>query len=194
MARPPRQNQPGGIYHVFARGNDKRPIYEDDTDRQTYLQILGSVVRHREWHCLAYCLMDNHLHLLVQTPHGDLSAGMQRAHAGYAQWFNRRHARVGHLFQGRYGTALQRSERQVRMTAAYIAKNPVESGLCRRAADWKWGSFATYFAAAAPDWLSADRMLSYFGSDRDSALEEFERRVVREEPEEAALALGVPER
>jgi REP element-mobilizing transposase RayT len=89
-----------GIFHVYARGNDRQAIYRDDGDRATYLRLLERVVRRQEWRVLAFCLMDNHVHLLVQTPHADLGRGMQRLHGHYAQTFNARHGRVGHLFQG----------------------------------------------------------------------------------------------
>jgi putative transposase len=105
MARKPREETEGGIFHVFARGNRRQRIYLDDVDRRRYLRLLQTVVAEQRWRCLAYCLMENHVHLLVETPAANLAGGMQRLHGWYAESFNARHRHVGHLFQGRYGAA-----------------------------------------------------------------------------------------
>ena len=153
MARRLRENVEGGSYHVFARGNDRGAIFRDDFDRRRYLKLLGEVVTGREWGCLAYCLMDNHMHLLVETPGADLSSGVQWLHGRYAQAFNLRHHRDGHLFQGRYGAVRMMSNRQVLTVASYIAMNPVEAGLCRQPKEWKWSSYGALMTRQAPRWL-----------------------------------------
>jgi REP element-mobilizing transposase RayT len=84
----------GAVHHVFARGNDRGLIYLDDADRAEYLRLLGQVVRWKRWRCLSFCLMDNHLHLLVETPEANLASGMQWLHGRFAQLFNERHDRV----------------------------------------------------------------------------------------------------
>src|SRR5215207_1121344 len=104
MPRKPREDVPGAVHHVTARGNRKQEIFLDADDRATYLFLLGEVVMLRRWLCLAYCLMDNHVHLLIETPEGGLGRGMQTLHGLYAETFNKRHGRSGHLFQGRYGS------------------------------------------------------------------------------------------
>jgi REP element-mobilizing transposase RayT len=101
VARPPRLEIAGAIYHVIARGNERRAIFRDDNDRLGFLELVATVVRERSWQLLAYCLMDNHYHLLLRTQHADLAAGIHYLNGVYAQRFNRRHRRVGHLFQGR---------------------------------------------------------------------------------------------
>src|SRR3712207_2854806 len=106
MPRKPRVEVGGGVFHVWARGNDRCRIYVDDSDREIYLAILAHVARSRSWHVLAYCLMDNHVHLVVETPSTNLADGMRFLHGLYAQDFNERRGRVGHLFQGRYGARL----------------------------------------------------------------------------------------
>ena len=109
--------------------------------------------------------MHNHLHLLVETPEPNLAAGMQRLHGLHAQAFNKRHRHVGHLFQGRYGAVVVRTDEQLLTVARYIALNPVEAGLCRSAADWPWCSHAAIVnGVAAPGWLDAERLLAYFGA------------------------------
>jgi putative transposase len=143
MARKPRENVEGGIYHVYARGNGREAIYRDPIDMQTYLGMLGQVVRSKRWFCLAYCLMNNHVHLLLETPEANLSSGMQRLHSGYARSFNARHGSVGHVFQGRYGAVRIVTDGQLCAAAAYIARNPVDAGLCVRPEHWPWSSYGS---------------------------------------------------
>ena len=101
MARPLRIEYPGAVYHVTSRGNEKKDIHRDDQDRENFLFILDKVNKRNHWLCHAYCLMDNHFHLLIETPEGNLSIGMRQLNGVYTQAFNKRHGRVGHLFQGR---------------------------------------------------------------------------------------------
>ena len=161
MARPHREELEDGIFHVFARGNAKEAIYVDDADREVYLRILGRVIKKRSWRCLAYCLMENHVHLLLETPNANLAVGMQSLHGVYAQTFNARHDRVGHLFQGRYGAVRITTDSQLWTTARYIALNPVAAGLCTRPAEWRWGSYCA-IGAGMPPWLDHARLLEFF--------------------------------
>jgi REP element-mobilizing transposase RayT len=147
------------VHHVFARGNEKREIYRDDADRRTYLAELARTVARREWLLLAYCLMDNHVHLLVETPRPNLGPGMQQLHGSYAHMFNRRHGRSGHLFQGRYGSVPIEDDAQLWMTVAYVVRNPVEGGLCAKPCDWAWSSHRAMLGSQRPAWLHAARLL-----------------------------------
>jgi REP element-mobilizing transposase RayT len=154
----------GGVHHVFARGNGRQLIYLDDVDRLAYLALLARVTAHREWRCLAYCLMDNHVHLLIETPIPNLAAGMQWLHGRFAQRFNARHRRSGHLFQGRYGSVLMKSQAQLWMAVAYIARNPVSAGLCATPSAWPWNSHRAVIGATAAPWLDHERLLSHYDS------------------------------
>jgi REP-associated tyrosine transposase len=164
VPRKPRAEVAGGVHHVFARGNGRQRIYLDDVDRLSYLAMLARVAAHLEWRCLAYCLMDNHLHLLIETPMPNLGEGMQWLHGRFAQRFNARHGRCGHVFQGRYGSVLMTSQAQVWMAVAYIARNPVAAGLCATLADWPWSSHRAVIGAAAVPWLDHERLLSHYDS------------------------------
>jgi REP element-mobilizing transposase RayT len=165
VPRPPREELAGGIHHVFARGNAKQVIYVDDADRQRYLVLLGRAVARHRWRCLAYCLMDNHVHLLVETPAPNLGRGMQWLHSLYAQTFNERYSRVGHLFQGRFGAVRMKSDAQLLLVARYIARNPVEGGLCGEPGEWSWSSHATAFSdRERPPWLDTPRLFDFFGA------------------------------
>jgi putative transposase len=95
-------------------------LFWDDDDRLRYLKGLCDVVWRKRWRCLAFCLMDNHVHLMIQTPEANLGDGMRRLHGDYALMFNRRHRKVGHVFHGRYGAKLMRSDEQLCTTARYI--------------------------------------------------------------------------
>jgi putative transposase len=162
VPRKPRAEFESGLFHVYARGNNKRLIYCDDGDRGAYLRMLQGTVRHFRWRLLAYCLMNNHVHLLLETRQPNLGAGMGRLHGSYAQRFNYRHDSSGHLFQGRYGTKRIETDAQLWTTAVYIAMNPVEAGLCRRPEDWPWSSHALVSAGTAPDWIDVPHLLAYF--------------------------------
>jgi len=174
VARKPREHLAGGIFHVYARGNARDAVYRDDADRLAYLRMLGRTVSKMGWWCLAYCLMDNHVHLLVETPQANLSRGMQRLHGGYAQAFNARHGRSGHVFQGRYGAVPMKSDGQLWAVAAYIARNPLEANLCERPEDWPWSSYRSTFGAATPDWLAIDRLFSHLGPHPEKARRRYE--------------------
>ena len=102
MACPLRLGYPGAVYHVNSRGNARHKIYRDEEDREFFLATLAWVVERFGWFCHAYCLMDNHYHLLIETPEANLSRGMRQLNGVYTQRFNRKHRKVGHLFQGRY--------------------------------------------------------------------------------------------
>jgi putative transposase len=153
------------VHHAYARGNNRQDIFLGDTDRVAYLTLLGHVVERFRWRCLAFCLMRNHVHLLVETPVEVLGAGMHRLHGLYVQSFNKRHRRCGHLFQGRFRSVPIEGDAQLLEVARYIARNPVEAGLCRDAADWPWSSHAVALASAGPAWLDTSRLMAYFGED-----------------------------
>lgn len=158
VPRRPREELDGGIFHVYARGNAKQAIYLDDLDRRMYLGLLGLAIKKRRWRCLAYCLMDNHVHLLLETPPAGLAGGMQWLHGVYAQTFNERHHRVGHLFQGRYGSVRVMTDGQLWALLRYVGVNPVEAGLCDRPSAWRWGSYGALHCDA-PSWLDREHVL-----------------------------------
>lgn len=163
MARPLRLQVPAGIFHVTARGNGRADIYLDDRDRTTFLADLRTTVERQDWACLAYCLMPNHFHLLVRTSRPNLSAGMQRLNGVYAQRFNRRHDRVGHVFQGRFHAALVQRETHLHETLRYVALNPVRAGFCAAPSDWAWSSHRAVLGRAAPGVVAVDQVRALFG-------------------------------
>lgn len=159
MARPLRIEFAGALYHVTARGNAQTDIYKGSSDKHRFLNILTDVCRHYRWHCHAWCLMDNHYHLLVETGSPTLSSGMRQLNGIYSQYFNRRHQRVGHLFQGRYKAILVEKEGYLMELARYIVLNPVRAGMVNEASEWRWSSYRATAGLAAPhpcltgDWI-----------------------------------------
>jgi REP-associated tyrosine transposase len=129
-----------------------------------YLAMLREVIRRYEWHCLAYCLMSNHVHLLVETPHANLGRGMQHFHGRYAQRLNQRHRLTGHVFEGRFGSVRVEGDGQLWVTARYLALNPVDAGICARPENYEWSSYGAVIRGEAPPFLSSELLLSYFGA------------------------------
>ena len=178
MPRPLRIQAPGASYHVTARGNDRALVFRDDEDRRAFLAMLGRVVTGYGWLCHAYCLMGTHFHLLLTTPHANLAAGMQRLNGSYAQAFNHRRDRAGHLFQGRYHAVVVESDGHLLELYRYIALNPVRAGACNRATEWVWSSFASAVGVAPPpSFATVDTLLGHFGSDRERATSRLRRFV-----------------
>jgi len=164
MARPLRIEFPGAFYHVTSRGNRQEAIYEDNEDRRAYLGILGDVVERFNWLCYTYCLMENHYHLVIETLEGNLSKGMRHLNGVYTQVSNRRHNRVGHLFQGRYKAILIDKDSYWLEVSRYVVLNPVRAGMVKEPGGWPWSSYnATVGAKNPPEWLKVDRLLAHFG-------------------------------
>jgi putative transposase len=165
MARPLRIELAGALYHVTSRGNARQAIYLDDDDRRLFLHRLAGVVCAHGWRCLAYCLMPNHYHLLVETPRPNLSRGMQRLNATYAQGFNARHERVGHVLQGRFSAILVEREGHLLEVSRYVVLNPVRAGLVASPEAYAWSSLrATVGFDPVPTWLAAIDLVAEFGS------------------------------
>lgn len=169
IARPPRIELPHGIFHVVARGNERKAIYRDATDRERFLETLALGCERYRWRALAYCLMTNHYHLLVQTPEANLARGMRHLNGVYAQRFNRRHGRGGHLFQGRYQAILVQEDEHLLAAVLYLVRNPLRARMCEQVGEWPWSSHAATIGLRPPGFLAVDRLLAYFGERRHEA-------------------------
>lgn len=141
MARIPRKLLPEeGIFHVTARGAGKIAIYRDDFDRRFFLALFAEVVDHFDWTVHAFCLMTNHYHQVVEGRRDDLSAGFHVLNGEYAQRFNARHQRWGHLFGERFSAWVIRSEEHLHAACTYVFGNAVRAGLCENLGDWPWAA------------------------------------------------------
>ena len=166
-------------------------IYLDAGDHRRFLALLDEAVTRYALTCYAYCLMPNHYHLLLETRRDQLSAGMRYLNGVYAQWWNRRHDHVGHVFQGRFKSQVVQEDRYFRALTRYIIRNPVRSGLVTTPADWPWSSYrATVGEAPCPPLLDSRGMLAHFGTRRCDAVSAFRRWV---DPDHHRTDRDVPE-
>ncbi len=170
MARPLRIEFPGALYHVISRGNGRADIYLEQSDRHTFLDIVGEACSRMQWVCYAYCLMTNHYHLVVETPSGNLAKGMRHLNGVYTQRFNRCHGRVGHVLQGRYKAIAVDREPYLLELVRYVVLNPVRARMVTSPEHWCWSSYhATAGQKPAPDWLAAAWVLDQFGNTPEQA-------------------------
>jgi putative transposase len=158
MPRKPRVEIAGGIYHVVSRGNRRQIVFRCDGDRRLFLSELErAVVRHR-WRSLGYCLMENHYHLVVETPEPNLGRGMRDFLSRFVQTANRRHGIDGHMFKERFRSVLVENDRQFACLLRYVALNPVQAGLCSDPLAWRWSSHAEMIAGRGSTLVAADRV------------------------------------
>jgi len=174
MTRPLRIEFPGALYHVTSRGDRQEDIYLDDEDRRVYLDILKNVCERFNWVVHAYCLMSNHYHLLIETPDSNLSQGMRQLNGVYTQSFNRRHKRVGHVYQGRFKAILVQKETYLLELSRYIVLNPVRAEMVRSAKNWPWSSYRATAGLTEPaDFLHVDWILSVFAKRKTLASQRY---------------------
>ncbi|MDA1372202.1 MAG: transposase [Proteobacteria bacterium] len=167
MARPLRIEFPGALYHVTSRGNARSAVAIDRVDRLKFFELLAQGVDRYAWCCHAYCLMDNHYHLIIETAEPNLSRGMRHLNGCYTQAFNRRHGRAGHVFQGRYRAILVQAESYLLELCRYVVLNPVRAGMTHKVELWPWSSYrATAGMVVRPNWLYTEALLSLFSGNK----------------------------
>ncbi len=170
MSRPIRIEFRNAYYRVTVRGDRREDIFEDDADRQMFLSTLEQVIAQHNWVCYAWCLMDNHYHLLIQTPDGNLSKGMRQLNGVYTQASNRRHHRVRHLFQGRFKAILVDEDAYLLELSRYVVLNPVRARMVKQPDQWAWSSYRESMGSApASRWLATDALLAQFATRRHLA-------------------------
>ena len=174
MARPLRIELAGALYHVTSRGDRRENIFIEDNDRRQWLEVFKSVCGRFNWACHAYCLMDNHYHIVVETVEGNLSKGMRQLNGVYTQQFNRTHKRVGHVYQGRYKAILVDKDNYLLELSRYVVLNPVRAGMVKSAGAWSWSSYrATVGRLHPPSWLETNAILSQFSKQKRRAIEKY---------------------
>jgi putative transposase len=174
MARPLRIQYAGAVYHVTSRGNAGNSIFKEDKDRLTLLNALEDVNDRYHWLCHAYCLMDNHYHLVIETPDGNLSKGMRHLNGVYTMRFNRNHHRVGHVLQGRYKAILIQKESHLLEVCRYVVLNPVRAKMVRAPEAWGWSSYRGTAGIEKPHpCLTTEWILMQFGARRRKAERKF---------------------
>ena len=162
MARPLRIEFPGAVYHITSRGDRREPIFVDDEDRLEFLGIVAQALSRFDAQMLAYCLMGDHYHFVLHTRQANLSLLMRQINGVYTQSFNRRHNKVGHLFQGRFKAILVDRDAYLLEVCRYVELNPVRAGMKRKPQTWPWSSYRAHVGLeATPDWLDSDGLHGY---------------------------------
>jgi REP element-mobilizing transposase RayT len=178
MARPLRLEFSGALYHVTSRENERKPIYLEGSDFETFLGLLGYVCERYHWVIHSFCLMTNHYHLLVEMPDANLSKGMRQLNGVYTQLINRKYRRVGHLFQGRYKAILVDKDACLLELNRYIVLNPIRASMVNNLDEWPWSSWHfTMGKLPVPPWFAIDAMLLQFANNKLAARREFSKFV-----------------
>ncbi|NLH77167.1 MAG: hypothetical protein GX465_09020 [Acidobacteria bacterium] len=193
MARRPRIEFPGAFYHVTSRGIRKQAIFGGDDDRTHFLN--GLCKAHERFGVVihVYCLMENHYHLFLQTPDGNLSRTMHLINFRYAHYFNREHAHCGHAFQSRFWATLVQAKEYAQEVAPYIHLNPVRAHIVERPEDYEWSNYREYLGTApSRPWTESRFVLGLFGNSLDEARKAYREqvlaRMMRGDPDPLAAA------
>ncbi len=172
MARPIRLDYPDTFYHILSRGNERREIFRGKEDYQKFTQLLERLIEKFGVEIHAYVLMSNHYHLIVRTRAANLSRTIQWLGTSYSMWFNRRHGRSGHLFQGRFKSFVIEDEQYMTALCLYIHRNPIRAGITDRLSEYPWSSYAFYSGQkAGVSWLETSVVLSTCGNNRKHFIE-----------------------
>jgi REP element-mobilizing transposase RayT len=164
MARPLRITYPGAFYHVTSRGNERKEIFKSRRDREKCLEYFESAAKRYDAVIHAFCLMNTHYHLLLETPSGNLPHIMRHINGAYTTYFNVKHGRSGHLFQGRYKAILVEIDKYAKELSRYIHLNPVRARIVKAPEEHAWSSYKFYIGEKKPpEWLCRDFILGYFG-------------------------------
>lgn len=174
MPRHPRKLSETGIYHVIVRGVNRQEIFHDDYDYYRYLYTLKRITDESNSEVMVYCLMSNHVHLLIREGEGGISHVMKRLGASYAYWYNLKYDHCGHVFQDRFKSEPVEEDRYLVTVVRYIHRNPVKAGIANRPDDYKWSSCGVYYGGAGyiPDLTKPQLIWSLFSDSKDSAIEQ----------------------
>lgn len=178
MARPLRIEYEGAFYHVINRGNAGEDIFISDRDHEKFLEYLETAVERFSINIHTYCLMTNHYHLLIETPHANLSKAIQWINVSYSVYFNRKRKRSGHLFQGRFKSILVEADEYLKHLSRYIHLNPVRAGMVGKPSDYRWSSYLYFIGnSKTPAWFERKWLLSQFGKSLKAAAVNYKKFV-----------------
>ena len=179
MARPLRIEYPGALYHITSRGNARQKIFISDIDRKAFLDLLDTTIKRYRWICYAYCLMDNHYHLVIETPEGNVSRGMRHLNGVYTQKYNWHNKKTGHVFQGRFKAILVDKDSYLLQLCRYVLLNPIRAKTVDHPEKWRWSSYRQLIGKEKPsDFLTIDWILGQFSHKKRDAQKLFEGFVI----------------
>jgi len=173
MARKTRAEVEGGLYHVITRGNNRRRVFDSSADYEKFLSLLAVQKLRLPFFLYAYCLMSNHVHLLIERQADPIGRIMHRVLTGYSQYYNRRHIRVGHLLQGRHKAILCQSDQYLSELVRYIHLNPVRAGMVEKPEQYKYSGHRAYLGLERPGVVDVDPVLRHFGVKKTVARERY---------------------
>ncbi|MBE9516296.1 MAG: transposase [Proteobacteria bacterium] len=176
MSRPIRIEYPGAIYYVTSRTPKSVIAFRDDRDRVRFLDILAQTIKRSQWICHGYCLMEDHYHLIIETPKGNLSQGMRQVNGIYTQEYNRRYFKKGALFKGRFKTVLFDKEENLQKLARHVVLNPIRLNLADYASQYRWSSYKATagLAEEAAAITTSDWILAQFGESQQEAQQRYQ--------------------
>ena len=197
MARPLRIQYPNAVYHVTCRGNERQDIFHDDEDRMRFLQILIQSISIYSIKLYSYVMMSNHFHLLLETPKANLSEFMRKFNITYTGYYNRRHNRVGHLYQGRYKSVIVDKNEYLSVLSRYIHLNPVKIKAMKKLPEperikylvhYRWSSLPGFLSQRKKEWyIDYSMVLGEYGGDTYRGRKEYKKRIFEEVAQESDL-------
>lgn len=162
MPRKPRTKSSTGVYHVMLRGINRQTIFEDDEDRLKYLSVLKKFKDVSKYKLYSYCLMGNHIHLLIKEEKESISTVIKRISSSYVYWYNLKYSRCGHLFQERFKSEAVEDKKYFLTVLRYIHQNPLKAGLVFKVEDSNWSSYNEYLKNESLDSVDKELGLSFF--------------------------------
>jgi len=171
MPRVSRKKSNSGLYHIVMRGINRQIVFEDEEDSRKFIHTLQKYKNICEYQLHAYCLMGNHVHLLLKEGKESLETVMRRICGSYVLWYNKKYSRVGYLFQDRFKSEPVEDNRYYLIVLRYIFQNPVKAGIVTRIENYSWSNFSHYLEGS--HWTDTEFALDIFDTDRTSAIRKF---------------------
>jgi len=174
---------PGVVYHITARGNRRNDIFKDEEDFIVYIDLIKNSLQYYKdkFQLICFCLMDNHIHLMIETTDMHIKYLIGRINSIYAKYFNKKHNYIGHLYQDRYFTEPIESDSQILETSRYIHMNPVRANMVQKPENYKWSSYKYYVGIEEENLIQSDKILDYFNeNNKYEAYKQFVESVIRE--------------
>ncbi len=175
MSRQARKKSKTGIYHIMARGVNRQIIFRDNEDCAKFIDTIRQTKEKSGFKLYGYCLMGNHVHMLLQEGVEAVSLTMQRLCSSFVYWYNRKYDRLGHLFQERYRSEVVEDERYLLIALRYIHQNPIKAGLTNMLEEYQWSSYREYIYNYKQKIIDTEFILELFGGEKQTAMEQFKK-------------------